>query len=125
MTIVSPSSLPLRMFEKKEGARKKFRQDPNGKHCQPPILGQRKTDKRHRRDSHQKEDQARDDLSGGLESLKQEYRSLKIILVAMKFTRLLLQISKKTFRGKLCLSSEQIVKRRQPFRMIREVAFAI
>jgi len=60
-----------------------------------------------------------------LEPLKQEYRSLKIILAAMELTGLLLQVPEKTFRGKLRLSSEQIVKRRQPFRMIREVAFAI
>ncbi len=46
------------MFEKKEGAREEFRQDPDGEHCQSPILGQRETDKRHRRNSNEKEDQA-------------------------------------------------------------------
>jgi hypothetical protein len=60
-----------------------------------------------------------------LEPSEQEYRPLKIILAAMELTGLLLQVSKKAFWGKLRLSSEQIVKRRQPFRMIREVAFVI
>jgi hypothetical protein len=64
-------------------------------------------------------------LSRGLKALKQEYRPLKIVLATMELTGLLLQVPEKTFWGKLCLSSEQIVKRRQPLRMIREVAFAV
>jgi hypothetical protein len=56
MTVISAPGLPSRMFEEKEGAGKKFRQDPDGEDCKSPILGQCETDKRNRRDSNQKED---------------------------------------------------------------------
>ena len=43
----------------------------------------------------------------------------------MKLTGLLLQVPEKPFGGKLGLGPKQIVKRRQPLRVIREVVFAI
>jgi hypothetical protein len=60
-----------------------------------------------------------------LEAPEQKDRSLEIVLSAMKFARLLLQVSEKPFRSKLRLSPKQIVKRRQPFWVIRKVVFVI
>jgi hypothetical protein len=60
-----------------------------------------------------------------LEPPEQKYRSLEVVLAATRLARLLLQVSEKPFGRKLRLRPKQIVKRRQPFWVIRKVTFVI
>jgi hypothetical protein len=60
-----------------------------------------------------------------LQSPKQKYRPLVIVLAALIVAGLPLEIAEKMFGKKLCLRPKQSVKRRQPLRLIRKVVFVI
>ena len=61
----------------------------------------------------------------GLQSPKQKYRPLVIVLAATIFAGLALESTEKIFGRKLCLGPKKTVKRGQPPWVIRKVVFTI